>query len=95
MSGYSILLIRDPARGTSQLYLRVAWTSAFKQFLLFYANPLSLSLSFTYLKLCLYTQCVVCILYVVCVLYPVRSPWSTVGSTSFILTELQTLRDAG
>ena len=27
-SGYSISLIRDPARGTSQLYLRVAWTSA-------------------------------------------------------------------
>ena len=35
-SGYSIsLIIRDPARGTSQLYLRVAWTSAFKQFFLF------------------------------------------------------------
>ena len=33
-SGYSISLIRDPARGTSQLYLRVAWTSAFKQFFL-------------------------------------------------------------
>ena len=31
-SGYSISLIRDPARGTSQLYLLVAWTSAFKQF---------------------------------------------------------------
>ena len=30
--GYSISLIRDPARGTSQLYLCVAWTSAFKQF---------------------------------------------------------------
>ena len=28
----SISLIRDPARATSQLYLRVAWTSAFKQF---------------------------------------------------------------
>jgi len=27
----SISLITDPARGTSQLYLRVAWTSAFKQ----------------------------------------------------------------
>ena len=26
------LWFRDPARGTSQLYLRVAWTSAFKQF---------------------------------------------------------------
>ena len=33
-SGYSISLIRDPAGGTSQLYLRVAWTSAFKQFFL-------------------------------------------------------------
>ena len=33
--GYSISLIRDPARGTSKLYLRVAWTSAFKQFFLF------------------------------------------------------------
>ena len=30
--GYSISLIRDPARGTSQLYLCVTWTSAFKQF---------------------------------------------------------------
>ena len=28
-SGYSISLIRDPATGTSQFYLRVAWTSAF------------------------------------------------------------------
>ena len=34
-SGYSFLIIRDPARGTSQLYLRVAWTSACKQFFLF------------------------------------------------------------
>ena len=33
-SDYSISLIRDPARGTSQSYLRVAWTSAFKQFFL-------------------------------------------------------------
>ena len=33
-SGYSISFIRDPARGTSQLYLRVARTSAFKQFFL-------------------------------------------------------------
>ena len=49
MSGYSIPLISDPARGTSQLYLRLTWTSAFKQFLLFYGSPLSLS--FTYLKL--------------------------------------------
>ena len=32
--GFSIFLIRDPPRGTSQLYLRVAWTSAFKQFFL-------------------------------------------------------------
>ena len=31
-SGYNISLIRDPARGTSQLNLHVAWTSAFKQF---------------------------------------------------------------
>ena len=30
-SGYNNSLIRDPARGTSQLYLRVARTSAFKQ----------------------------------------------------------------
>ena len=30
--GYSISLIRDPARGSSQLYLHVAWTSTFKQF---------------------------------------------------------------
>ena len=28
----SLPALRDPARGTSQLYLRVAWTSAFKQF---------------------------------------------------------------
>ena len=35
-SGHSIsLIIRDPARGTSQLYLLVAWTFAFKQFFLF------------------------------------------------------------
>ena len=33
-SGYSISLIRDLARGTSQLHLRVAWTFAFKQFFL-------------------------------------------------------------
>ena len=33
-SDYSISLIRDPARGTSQSYLLVAWTSAFKQFFL-------------------------------------------------------------
>ena len=33
-SGYSISLIRDPARETCQFYLRVAWTSAFKQFFL-------------------------------------------------------------
>ena len=39
-SGYSISLIRDPARGASQLYLRVVWISAFKQFLLtYYARP--------------------------------------------------------
>ena len=31
-SGHSISLIRDPARGTSQLYLSVVWTSAFKKF---------------------------------------------------------------
>ena len=31
-SGYSISLTRGPARGTSQLYLHVTWTSAFKQF---------------------------------------------------------------
>ena len=39
-SGYSISLTRDPARGTSQLYLSVAWTSAFKQF--FQSTPLLL-----------------------------------------------------
>ena len=33
-SDYSISLIRDPARGTSQSYLRVAWTSELKQFFL-------------------------------------------------------------
>ena len=33
-SGYSISLIRDPARGTSQLYLRVARTSAFEHIFL-------------------------------------------------------------
>ena len=38
-SGYSISIIRDPARGTSQLYLRVARTSAFKQFFLFNLTP--------------------------------------------------------
>ena len=31
---FSMSLIRDPARGTSQLHLDVAWTSAFKQFFL-------------------------------------------------------------
>ena len=31
MSSYSISLIRDPARGTTQLYLRVAWTYAFQR----------------------------------------------------------------
>ena len=41
--GYSISLIRDPARGTSQLYLRVAWTSAFKQFFLFCFSAVLLS----------------------------------------------------
>ena len=30
-SGYSISLIRDPTRGTSQIYLHAAWTSTFKQ----------------------------------------------------------------
>ena len=29
-------MLRDPARGTSQLYLRVAWTSAFKQFFIIF-----------------------------------------------------------
>ena len=33
-SDYSISSIRDPARGTSQSYLLVAWTSALKQFFL-------------------------------------------------------------
>ena len=31
-SGYSMSLIRDPARGTSQFHIRVTWTSAFKPF---------------------------------------------------------------
>ena len=34
VAGYSISLIRDPERGTSQFYLRVAWTSAFKRLFL-------------------------------------------------------------
>ena len=38
-SGYSISLIRDPARGTSQLYLRVAWTSAFKHVHILISSP--------------------------------------------------------
>ena len=37
VAGYSISLIRDPERGTSQFYLRVAWTSALKQFKLLVA----------------------------------------------------------
>ena len=45
--------------------------------LLFHFSPLSVSLSFTFLKLFLYTQSVVHILYLVRVLYPVRSPWSS------------------
>ena len=60
-----------------------------------YAIPLSLS--FTFLKLFLYTQSVVRVLYVVHVLYPVcsshfipslcfiPSPWSAVCSPRFIL----------
>ena len=42
--------------------------------LLFYSSPLSVSVSFTFLKLFLYTQYVVRILYLVRVLYPVRNP---------------------
>ena len=41
-SGYSMSLIRDPARGTSQFYLGVSWTSEFKQFFLstsFFTTP--------------------------------------------------------
>ena len=46
-SGYSIFSIRDPARGTSQfIYLRVPWTSAFKQFFLFLLHSVSLTQSF-------------------------------------------------
>ena len=48
-----------------------------EQGLLFYSSPLSVSVSFTFLKLFLYTQSVVRILYLVRVLYPVRSPWSS------------------
>ena len=40
MSGHSISLIRDPARGTSQLYLSVVWTSAFKKFFSIHNPPL-------------------------------------------------------
>ena len=69
----------------SYIYILIMWTSAVKQFLLFYASPLSLS--FTYLKLFLYTQYVVCVLYLVRVLYPVRNPWSTVGSTCNFYTD--------
>ena len=40
--------------------------------LLFYASPLPVSLNFTFLKLFLYTQSVVRVLYLVRVLYSVR-----------------------
>ena len=36
-SRYSISLIRDPARGTSQLNLGVTWTSTFTQFFYVYS----------------------------------------------------------
>ena len=45
--GYSISFpTRDPARGTSQLYLRFAWTSAFKQFFIIFKLPLSFFIFF-------------------------------------------------
>ena len=54
-SGYSISLIGDLARGTSKFYLRVAWTSAFKQFFLCFLvisvstmNPWSVKKNKTY-----------------------------------------------
>ena len=50
--GYSMSLIRDPARGTSQLYLRVAWTSAFKQFFLhFKYRTIGLLSLYSYLQI--------------------------------------------
>ena len=57
--------------------------------LLFYASPLSISLSLTFLRLFLYTKYAVRVLYLVRVLYPVHSPWSTVRSPCFILTGYQ------
>ena len=35
-NGHVTIIIRDPARGTNQFCLRVAWTSAFKQFVFLY-----------------------------------------------------------
>ena len=53
---------------------------------LFHASPPSASLRFTFLKLFSYIQSAVRVLYLVRVLYPVRSPWSSVHSHRFILT---------
>ena len=61
---------------------------------MFYGSPISVSLSFTFLKLFLYTKSVVRVLYLVRVLYPVlRSPWSTVRSRSFIPTGINTAKN--
>ena len=58
----------------------------------FYASLLSLSLSFIFLKLFLYTQSVVCVLYQVHVLYSVRSFWSSFSTKSEFYTQ-STVRD--
>ena len=52
----------------------------------FYASLLSLSLSFIFLKLFLYTQTVVCVLYRVHVLYSVHSFWSSFYTKSVFYT---------
>ena len=54
--------------------------------LMFYASPLSVSLSFTFVKLFLFTQLLVCVLYLVRVLRSVHSPWSAVRSHILYLT---------
>ena len=58
----------------------------------FYASLLSLSLSFIFLKLFLYTQSVVCILYRVHVLCSVHSFWSSFSTKSEFYTQ-STVRD--
>ena len=61
-SGYSIsLIIRDPARGTSQLYLRVAWTYAFKQFFLFSFYGFTLPSIVCFFRIALSGGCFPCV----------------------------------